>query len=97
MSLIVLMFYSMPAYLLSGALWPAYALPLPLRLLSCLFPSTWFLVDFRLLLLSGMPFRYVLDSILCLVIFTLVCAFIAYLLFRRIFVKRGIHGEIEEA
>jgi ABC-2 type transport system permease protein len=97
MALIVLMFYSMPAYLLSGALWPAYALPLPLRCISWLFPSTYFLVDFRLLLLSGMPFHYVLDSIVSLIIFTLVCAFIAWLLFRRIFVKRGIHGEIEEA
>jgi ABC-2 type transport system permease protein len=88
MAMIALMFYSMPAFLLSGALWPSYALPLPLRLLSYLFPSTCFLTDFRLLVLSGMPFRYVLDSIGGLIIFTLVCTLIAVLLFRHIFAQK---------
>ncbi len=83
MALAVLMFYSMPVFLISGAVWPSFSLPLSLRLLSYLFPSTYFLVDFRMLILGDVPFRYVLPSCGALILFGSLCGMAACALFKR--------------
>lgn len=81
----VLMFYSMPTFLFSGFSWPAYALPLPVRLLSYLFPSTYSLESFRLMVLGGVPFATVLPNAAALVVFNLACLTATFVIFRRIF------------
>ena len=88
MSLIVLMFYSMPVFLISGAVWPVFSLPLPIRLLSYLFPTTYFLIDFRMLILGNVPFRYALNSCVALLLFGLVCGTIACILFKQLVKKQ---------
>lgn len=54
-ALIVLMFYSMPTFLLSGYSWPFFSLPPGLKVVSILFPSTFFFDTFRLILLADLP------------------------------------------
>ena len=78
-AMIVLMFYSMPAFLVSGYAWPKFALPFDIKLLGYCFPSTYLMSDFRTLLLSDFPLRTYLPTIFSLLAFTLVAWTLAYL------------------
>lgn len=54
-ALIVLMFYSMPTFLISGYSWPFFSLPIGLQIVGLLFPSTYYFDSFRLIILADLP------------------------------------------
>jgi ABC-2 type transport system permease protein len=96
MVLIVLMFFSMPAFLISGFSWPLLAMPVPIRILSGLLPSTYFLETFRTLVLAEYPFKYCLWNCVYLAVYSIVCWVITYLLFRHIFSKKAIRNATKD-
>jgi ABC-2 type transport system permease protein len=90
MSLIFLMFFSMPAFLISGLTWPLFAMPVPLRILSGMLPSTYFLDAFRAIILGRHPAAYLAGPALILAAYSVICWAITYLLFRHIFNKKTL-------
>ena len=90
MSLIVLMFFSMPAFLVSGFSWPLFTMPVPVRILSGLLPSTYFLDTFRALILGQHPAAYLNGPALALAAYSVTCWIITYLLFHHIFNKKAL-------
>lgn len=93
MALIVLMFYSMPAFLISGFIWPSFSLPLPVRILSYLFPSTYFLIDFRIFVLGDGLFRYSIASIIWMIIYSGVCLALTFVAFRWLLKRQPNTGQ----
>lgn len=85
MALIVLMFYSMPTFLLSGFSWPLCAMPWYMRGIAFIFPSTYFLADFRVVLLGGVSLARYMGSLAALGGFTVICCIASYFFFRRVF------------
>jgi ABC-2 type transport system permease protein len=85
MALIALMFYSMPAFLISGMQWPMYAMPLPLKMIGLLFPSTYFLNDFRRIALGAASFSGITSSLIILACITAVSLTVTYVLLKKYF------------
>ncbi|MBF0313834.1 MAG: ABC transporter permease [Oligoflexia bacterium] len=84
-ALLVLMFYSMPAFLMSGVSWPLNSLPLFNRVLSSLFPTTYFFYDWRMLILAEeVPWHFILTLLFKLVPFALICLVASYFIVRKI-------------
>ena len=77
-ALIVLMFYSMPAFLVSGYAWPKFALPAYLKFLGYFFPSTYIMNDFRSLMLENLSLSYYIPTLISLTVFTCVAWVLAY-------------------
>ncbi len=88
-ALIALMFFSLPAFLISGFAWPAFALPSYLQWGSYLIPSTLFLREFRLLVLGDVPAVYLLDSALAMTLFTALCTAGTFYLFGKLIDRHG--------
>lgn len=85
---VALMFYSMPAFLLSGMSWPSYNLSWPLKVLSWLTPITHFGDAVRRILLEPqVDFRHVAPAFLALTVFALISLLLSYLLLRSSEVK----------
>lgn len=80
MAMAVLMFYSMPAVLLSGFAWPHHALPFILKAVSYLFPSTYALNEIRLFILGDVAAKYAVIPSICLIIFAAVCFLISFIM-----------------
>jgi ABC-2 type transport system permease protein len=87
----VLMFYAMPAVLLSGFIWPHCALPKILKVVSYLFPSTYALNEIRLFILGDIAPGYAVVPSIRLIIFASACFFISFLISNKNFKgeKRG--------
>ncbi|MDR1196604.1 MAG: ABC transporter permease [Endomicrobium sp.] len=79
MVMAVLMFYAMPAVLLSGFIWPHHALPKILKVVSYLFPSTYALNEIRLFILGDIALKYVAIPSVCLITFAAACFFLSFL------------------
>jgi ABC-2 type transport system permease protein len=82
-ALIVLMFYSMPTFLISGYSWPYYAMPAWLKIFGLILPSTFFFDNFRMLLTSGMPLYYLSGSIAVLLTMTVIYGFAAFFVLKK--------------
>lgn len=85
MAMSVLMFYSMPAVLLSGFAWPYYALPKILKAVSYFFPSTYALTEIRLFILGDISIKYAVMPSVLLIIFAAACYFISFFMSKKIF------------
>ena len=83
MVLAVLMFYSMPAVLLSGFSWPHYAIGGFLKPLSYLSPATYAFTQIRLLILGDIPLKYAVIPSLELIVFGIICFLLSYPLLRK--------------
>jgi ABC-2 type transport system permease protein len=83
MVMAVLMFYAMPAILLSGFAWPHHALPLFLKIVSYFIPSTYATNYIRLFTLGEIPVKYALLPTLELLLFAAVCFFAARIVERQ--------------
>lgn len=82
-AMIGLLFYSTPAYLISGMAWPSFNMTWPLRLLGILTPITSAGPTIRYIMLSPeVEFKHCLRAFTDLSIFSLVC-FLAILLILR--------------
>lgn len=79
----VLMFYALPTVMLSGIAWPHHALPLALKIVSFLFPSTYALTSLRLFILGDMSIHYAVMPSLILIIFALICFIFSYYIERK--------------
>ncbi|WP_168196432.1 ABC transporter permease [Bdellovibrio sp. NC01] len=72
-AIVALMFYSMPAFLISGMSWPSFNLSLPLKILSWFTPITHFGEAIRRILLEPeVGFQHVLTSFLNTLLFAIV-------------------------
>ncbi|WP_374033982.1 ABC transporter permease [Bdellovibrio bacteriovorus] len=81
---VALMFYSMPAFLISGMSWPSYNLPWPLQILSWLTPITHFGHAIRRVMLEPqVGFNHVWGTFLSLTFFSLIVVGICYIMMRR--------------
>ncbi len=78
-ALISLMFFTLPAFFLSGYSWPKNALVAPLQWLGFLLPSTHFLNPFRMMILGDIPWDAVAPEILHLAILQLLYGSILFL------------------
>jgi ABC-2 type transport system permease protein len=78
MAMVALMFYALPTILLSGFAWPHNALPLPLRIASYIFPSTYSMNSIRMFILGDVPVRYAVNSVVTLLVFAGICFCISY-------------------
>jgi ABC-2 type transport system permease protein len=78
----VLMFYSMPAVLLSGFVWPWNALPTVLKVLSYILPSTYVLTEIRLFVLGSISAKYALIPSATLLVFACACYILSFLLYK---------------
>ena len=85
MAMIILMFYSMPAFLVSGYAWPRMSLPFDIKVIGYFFPSTYLMSDFRTLMLSDFPISTYIPTIISLSLFTLVSWCLGYIGVRYIF------------
>jgi ABC-2 type transport system permease protein len=83
MAMAVLMFYAMPAVLLSGFAWPHHALPAVLKVASYLFPSTYALNEIRLFILGDISAKYAVVPSISLLIFALLCFALSFLLYKK--------------
>ena len=88
MAMIILMFYSMPAFLVSGYAWPKMSLPLDIKFLGYFFPSTYLMSDFRTLMLSDFPISTYIPTIISLLLFTLICWCLGYIGVKYIFTAK---------
>ena len=79
MAMAVLMFYSMPAVLLSGFAWPHHALPHFLKLISYLFPSTYAINPLRMFILGELSLQYALIPAASLMIFSAACFAVSFI------------------
>ncbi|MBR1759893.1 MAG: ABC transporter permease [Schwartzia sp.] len=61
-----LVFYALPAFLLSGYIWPEHGMLPMFRWISATFPLHYLLVDFRAVALSGVPFSGLLPDAVAL-------------------------------
>jgi ABC-2 type transport system permease protein len=82
-ALIVIMFYSMPTFLISGYSWPYASMPLWVKAVGLVFPSTFFFDNLRMLISSGMPLKYLSGSITILLSLGLVYSLAAYFVIRK--------------
>lgn len=82
MALIVLMFYSMPVFFMSGISWPTSGMSLPTYLLGRCFPSTYFFRDWRLLVLGNIDITHTLGSVFIFCGFILISTIITAILYR---------------
>ncbi|MDR1417648.1 MAG: ABC transporter permease [Endomicrobium sp.] len=80
MAMAVLMFYSLPTVLLSGFAWPHSALPNYLKIISYISPSTYSMNYIRLFILGDVKIWYAKEPIIALVLFSVICFFITYLI-----------------
>jgi ABC-2 type transport system permease protein len=87
MAMAVLMFYAMPAVLLSGFTWPHYALPQALKFISYLFPSTYALNEIRLFILGNVSASYAAAPSISLLVFSALCFIVSYFAAARKFKK----------
>ncbi len=81
-ALMALMFYSMPAFLISGFAWPVYALPWYLKIVAMLFPMTFFLTDMRMLLLGSMGIKNAMVLLCPLFCYAVVITLLAWMVTR---------------
>ena len=87
---LALMFFSMPAFLISGFSWPSYALPLLVRAVSLPIPSTHFMPAFRAALgapVSGAP---LLSPALMMAALALIYFAAARLALKRAYARGGL-------
>lgn len=86
---LALMFFSMPAFLVSGFSWPAYAMPWPVMALGLPIPSTHFMAWFRMAMGAPLPAGALLLPTLKLA--AMACAYTAaaWLILRRLYRKAG--------
>ncbi|MDR2191866.1 MAG: ABC transporter permease [Endomicrobium sp.] len=77
MAMAALMFYAMPAILLSGFAWPHHALPLFLKIVSYFIPSTYSANYIRLFTLGDISAKYAILPTLELLLFAASCFFAA--------------------
>ncbi len=89
MAMIILMFYSMPAFLVSGYAWPKMSLPFDIKVAGYFFPSTYLMSDFRTLMLSDFPISTYFPTILSLTLFTLISWCLGYIGVRFIFTPKS--------
>jgi ABC-2 type transport system permease protein len=85
MAMAVLMFYAMPATLLSGFAWPHSALPLFLKIVSYFIPSTYAVNYTRLFTLGDVSAKYAILPALELLSFAAACFFLAKFIERKTF------------
>ncbi|MCL1973103.1 MAG: ABC transporter permease [Endomicrobia bacterium] len=83
MAMAVLMFYAMPAVLLSGFAWPHHALHPVLKTVSYLFPSTYSLNELRLFILGDIPVKYAIMPSISLIIFAAVFFVFSYFIYKK--------------
>lgn len=88
MAMSVLMFYAMPAVLLSGFAWPRQELPGILKAVSCFLPSTYALSELRLFILGDISVKYALIPAAELLAFAALCFLLSFFLSGKRFGQR---------
>ena len=73
-----MIFYTLPAFLLSGYTWPEIGMVAPIKLISMLQPVHYVLNDFRSLALVGYSQNYVFHTCLLIVVGTIIYGIIFY-------------------
>jgi len=86
---VVLMFFSMPAFLISGVSWPYYNLPPFVRAVAAFIPSTHFMTTFRFMVGTPMDFSLIAGPSCALAVMA-VCYFTAaWLILKRLYARIG--------
>ncbi|HNW44415.1 MAG TPA: ABC transporter permease [Elusimicrobiales bacterium] len=87
---LALMFFSMPAFLVSGFSWPSYAMPWFVRAVALPIPTTHFMAWFRMTLGAPLPPGAQLRPALILAALGAFYAFSAWLILRRLYRRAGL-------
>lgn len=62
----------LPVILLSGFIFPISSMPIPLQVISNLFPAKWFIIIIKAIMLKGVSFSFIWKETLVLVVMTLI-------------------------